>query len=214
MKIFTIEKQNIKTTAKVETHTLKSGIKIPVVGVGEYGRGRAFAFLAVSLLPESQEKWENDGSVLISNVAIGKTRLGHPKLIEIETTTNNNEKIIIAVLNTSIGFRGSNSHTGDWDNTISYEGESEPKARHCHPFPGEILCEGTIAQGAAGNMGSGKQLIAVFKNDDVFRVGLGGRLYGAPGAYYYKVDTTTDKTDEVITVATWNERKMAGDMLF
>ena len=49
-----------------------------------------------------------------------------------------------------------------------------------HPFPGEILCKGIIAQGQAGRMGSGEQLVAVMPRGVVFRTGYSGRLYGAP----------------------------------
>src|SRR5690606_38823678 len=49
-----------------------------------------------------------------------------------------------------------------------------------HPFPGEVLCEGIIAQGAAGRMGSGSQLVAVMPANVVFRTGYSGRLYGEP----------------------------------
>ena len=54
-----------------------------------------------------------------------------------------------------------------------------------HPFPGEILCEGIIAQGDAGRMGSGEQLVAVIPKNIVFRTGYSGRLYGYPSEHYY-----------------------------
>jgi len=72
-----------------------------------------------------------------------------------------------------------------------------------YPFPGEILCEGVIAQGDAGRMGSGSQLIAVMPKDIVFRTGYSGRLYGAPGAYYYIY------RDGQLLSATWKEREVA-----
>ncbi len=56
------------------------------------------------------------------------------------------------------------------------------------PFPGEVLVEGVIAQGAAGRMGSGKQLVAVMPKDVVFRTGYSGRLYGAPREHFYRWD--------------------------
>jgi len=72
-----------------------------------------------------------------------------------------------------------------------------------HPFPGEIICEGIIAQGDAGRMGSGSQLVAVMPENIVFRTGYSGRLYGAPGAYYYIY------RDGQILSATWEEREVA-----
>ena len=71
------------------------------------------------------------------------------------------------------------------------------------PFPGEILCEGIIAQGAAGRMGSGDQLVAVMPAGIVFRTGYYGRLYGAPAAHYYIF------RDGQILSATWEEREAA-----
>jgi hypothetical protein len=59
------------------------------------------------------------------------------------------------------------------------------KKREFHPFPGEIICEGVIAQGDAGRMGSGEQLVAIMPADTVFRTGYSGRLYGFPSAHYY-----------------------------
>jgi len=68
------------------------------------------------------------------------------------------------------------------------------------PFPGEILCKGIIAQGQAGRMGSGSQLVAVMPEDIVFRTGYSGRLYGAPSAHYYVY-----RRGQLLS-ATWGER--------
>jgi len=54
-----------------------------------------------------------------------------------------------------------------------------------HPFPGQVLVRGTIAQGAAGRMGCGEQIIAVIPAGKVFRTAYSGRLYGTPSAHYY-----------------------------
>ncbi len=71
-----------------------------------------------------------------------------------------------------------------------------------NPFPGEILCEGIIAQGQAGRMGSGEQLVAVMPRGVVFRTGYSGRLYGAPPAHYYIWDGGN------LLSATWQERNL------
>ena len=72
-----------------------------------------------------------------------------------------------------------------------------------YPFPGEILCEGIIAQGDAGRMGSGEQLVAIMPENIIFRTGYSGRLYGAPGAHYYIY------RDGQILSATWDEREVS-----
>ena len=73
-----------------------------------------------------------------------------------------------------------------------------------YPFPGEILCDGIIAQGQAGRMGSGSQLIAIMPEDIVFRTGYSGRLYGAPSAHYYVY-----RNGRLLS-ATWDEREVSG----
>ncbi len=72
-----------------------------------------------------------------------------------------------------------------------------------NPFPGEILCDGIIAQGQAGRMGSGRQLVAVMPEDIVFRTGYSGRLYGAPSAHYYVY-----RRGQLLS-ATWEEREIS-----
>lgn len=72
-----------------------------------------------------------------------------------------------------------------------------------HPFPGKILCKGVIAQGAAGRMGSGEQLVAIMPAGVVFRTGYSGRLYGFPSAHYYIY------RDGQLLSATWEEREIA-----
>lgn len=72
-----------------------------------------------------------------------------------------------------------------------------------YPFPGEVLCEGTIAQGDAGRMGSGEQLVAIMPENVVFRTGYSGRLYGAPSAHYYIY------RNGQLLAATWEERELS-----
>jgi hypothetical protein len=76
----------------------------------------------------------------------------------------------------------------------------EGSTQHWHPFPGEILVQGMIAQGDAGRAGSGSQLIAVIPRGIVFRTGYSGRLYGGPAAHYYVFN------GENILACTWAER--------
>ncbi|MDP2926628.1 MAG: hypothetical protein Q8N65_00585 [bacterium] len=68
-------------------------------------------------------------------------------------------------------------------------------------FPGEVICRGVIAQGDAGRMGAGDQLVAVMPKGVVFRTSYSGRLYGAPSSHYYKWDG-----EKLIGGLTWEER--------
>ncbi len=87
---------------------------------------------------------------------------------------------------------------GSWRWDAGFE-----KRLEFHPFPGEILCEGIIAQGDAGGMGSGEQLVAILPADTVFRTGYSGRLYGQPAAHYYIY------RNGQLLAATWEEREIA-----
>jgi hypothetical protein len=108
MKIFTIEAGSVKDNAEVTALTLASGVKIPVVTVGEEGRGRRLGVLPVSLLPESKAMWDYGKTVHIENVRVGETRSGKPKLIEVERESCS--EYAVMVLKTPAGFRGTNAH--------------------------------------------------------------------------------------------------------
>lgn len=72
-----------------------------------------------------------------------------------------------------------------------------------HPFPGRVIVKGVIAQGDAGRMGRGEQLVAVMPKGIVFRTGYTGRLYGASPSHYYIW------TGEKLLSATWEEREVS-----
>lgn len=201
MKIFTIERGKVTEGVKVDSFTLKgAGVSIPAIIVGEEGRGRRLGVLPAQLLPEQYQEWQEKGCVYIHSATVGTTKAGKPKLFQTENA-DTLEKCI-CVFRTQIGFRGANEHTGDRDGGMerNYWGEERPTF---HPFPGEVLCEGVIAQGAAGRMGSGSQLVAVMPEDIVFRTGYSGRLYGAPSAHYYVY-----RRGQLLS-ATWEEREVA-----
>ena len=201
MKLFTIKSGNVTEGIRVDSFTLKgAGITIPAILVGEKGRGRRLGVLPVQLLPSSYKEWQEEGTVSIHSAKIGETKAGKPKLLETSGVTDTEK--CICVFRTMIGFRGGNSHTGDRDGGTEkdYWGEEYPTF---HPFPGEILCKGEIAQGAAGRMGNGEQLVAIMPANTVFRTGYSGRLYGAPSAHYYIY------RDGQILSATWEEREVA-----
>lgn len=185
MKVFTIESGKVIEGAEVTTFALKNvDVTIPAITIGEEGRGRQLGVLPVKLTRESHNKWKAGETVTIHFAKISETKSGKPKLIETESNSDNNEAIV--VFRTKIGFRGSNDHTGDGD----------------EPFPGKILVEGVIAQGDAGRMGSGDQLVAVIPKNTVFSTKYFGRLYGAPSEHFYIFDG-----DKIISV-TKEEREL------
>jgi len=241
MKIFTIKSGVVERGVRVNSFTLKgAGVTIPAVTIGEEGRGRELGVLPVQLLPDTYAEWKEKGYTHIHSATVGTTKSGKPKLFQTEDA-DTTEKCI-CVFRTQIGFRGSNSHTGDRKEEYWVRGwysslpESVPKKERYtreevkeivasitppemkgiwrwdagferklefHPFPGEILCEGIIAQGDAGRMGSGEQLVAIMPENIIFRTGYSGRLYGAPGAHYYIY------RDGQILSATWDEREVS-----
>lgn len=243
MKIFTIQSGEVTEGVRVDSFALKgAGIAIPAVVIGEEGRGRKLGILPVQLLPEQYKEWQENGYTYIHFATVGTTKAGKPKLFQVEDADT--QEKCICIFKTKIGYRGSNSHTGDrkeeywvinrfWRSDLSALGK-ELKEKYTeeeaikiaeelntsqnssyqwdviferklefHPFPGEILCEGVIAQGDAGRMGSGKQLVAILPADIVFRTGYSGRLYGQPAAHYYIF-----RDGELLSV-TWEERAIS-----
>jgi len=201
MKVFTIESGKVTKGVRVDSFTLKgAGITIPAIIIGEEGRGRKLGVLPVQLLPEQYKEWKEKGYVNIHSAEIGETKSGKPKLFQTEDA-DTLEKCI-CIFRTMIGFRGGNSHTGDRDDRDGGRGKDEKDYwGPFHPFPGEVLCEGIIAQGDAGRMGSGSQLVAILPADTVFRTGYSGRLYGYPAEHYYIF------RDGQLLAATWEERE-------
>ena len=193
MKVFTINSGNVSEGASVEDVKIESAeITFQAISVGERGRGRKLA-----TLPVDQRACVANGEkgYKILTAEIGKTKSGKPKLFS-ENKADDSKCIV--VFRTKIGFRGGNSHTGD---RLGVENEGEYNERLAfEAFPGEILADGEIAQGTAGRMGGGKQLVAVMPKDVVFRTGYSGRLYGGPSAHYYLFD------GQKIVAVTWEER--------
>lgn len=185
MKVFTVTNGRIELGAQVENIKIESaGFSFKAISVGERGRGRRLATLPV-------DEMAVIGKVL--NADLGTTKSGKVKLCK-ELAPDNRKCIV--VFRTGIGFRGSNSHTGD--RTPETMRSDNPEFL---PFPAtEVLCDGVIAQGDAGRMGSGTQMVAVIPKDVVFRTGYYGRLYGGPSAHYYIFN------GEKIIAVTWEER--------
>ncbi|MFA6511997.1 MAG: hypothetical protein WCV86_02665 [Patescibacteria group bacterium] len=157
---------------------------------------------------------------------IGATKAGKPKFWA-KPAADTTEKVLV-VFRTRMGYRGGNDHTGDrnglfrvgdsWDpwaaSGLTLEEAQALCAEHevdssrirpdgFLPFPGEVITRGYIAQGGAGRMGGGEQLVALVPKDVVFRTSYSGRLYGGPGAHYYVWD------GEKVLAATWEERSAA-----
>lgn len=189
MKVFTVSNGTVELGARVEEVKIESaGFSFKAISVGERGRGRILATLPVD------EKALNSSKEVakVFNADLGKTKSGKTKLFK---ESNSNNESCIVVFRTDIGFRGGNNHTGD--RTPETMESDDPKFLE---FPGEILLKGVIAQGDAGRMGSGAQIIAIMPKGVVFRTSYYGRLYGAPSAHYYIFD------GEKIIAVTWEER--------
>ena len=195
MKVVTID-EGVSSGAKVVTTELKNGTKLPVLAVGENGRGRKFTYAVVDLALENQKAFKADGCCYVGNLRQTSTKAGGLKFVEDYTA---NDDGYLAVFRTSFGFRGSNGHFGDW-NGEPFDSD-EPKGSNCFRLPGEVLMRGVIADGAAGSMASGEQLVVKLPFGAIIRVGYSGRRYGKPTAYYYNFTK-----DEVI-MATWEERQ-------
>lgn len=193
MKVFTIESGQVSPGAMVQERTIAGGkVKIDIVLVGERGRGRKEAFLPV----QGRVEEGKEGDRRIFHAVMGQTQNGRPKLIVADEDDDNETTLI--VFRTTIGYRGGNAHTGDRSPEWTQE---EPVFL---PFPGEVLARGTVAQGGAGRMGSGSQLIAIVPKGMVFRTAYSGRLYGEPSAHYYLFD------GQNILAVTWEERVATG----
>lgn len=165
MKIMTISENQILNAACVESFTLADKTKIPAILVGEQGRGRELGVLPVKLTSQSYQTWAEKGKVNIRYCQLGQTKSGKPKLIETESSK---DEYLLLVMRSTFGFRGSNNHI--------------------LPNSAEVIVKGRIAQGIAGRMGGGSQLIVRVPPDagDIV-VEIGGRLYGKPNRYTYRI---------------------------
>ena len=184
MKLFTILSGEVQEGVKVEALALKAaGIEIPAILVGEEGRGRLRGVLPVQLTPDQMKVWQEKKEVRIFLAEVGTTKAGKPKIFsKVGCEADENA---LCVFRTTTGFRGSNDHSGDFVGEEEVETWSGKEFRSVFaPFPGEILVKGVIAEGDAGRMGSGDQLIAIMPKG-VFRTSYSGRLYGSPSAHYY-----------------------------
>ncbi|RME76065.1 MAG: hypothetical protein D6785_14175 [Planctomycetota bacterium] len=220
-KVFEIEHGNVEEKALVSSYKVGE-FELPAITVGETGRGRELGILAVEY-PDFNPKTSFN---YLKFARVEKLSSGKFRLVKADKQEDDSKAII--VFRTPIGFRGSNEHTGDrnpagfycssckkeWGELKPEEGDRYPGCPQCGlatflkrkflPFPGEILVKGKIAQGDAGRMGSGQQIVALVPKDVVFRTNLSGRLYGKPSAFYYIFN------GQKILAATWDERQAFG----
>lgn len=207
--IFTVAEQ-VESGAIIQPREVAGAI-LHVLTVGEEGRGRKLASLTVEgafLVPCTEEgaKYSLEGPEppdrpdrcpccngniwgnkytwgchepreyrVLAGTLQGKTLRGSRPPSGVQ------EKAIV-VLRSPIGFRGGNAHTGDRAPSWT------PERGGFLPFPGEVIAQGRIAQGDAGRMGSGDQLVAIMPKNTVWRVAFSGRRYGKPACRYYLFD--------------------------
>jgi hypothetical protein len=189
MKIFTVGNGTVEEGAKVGKVTILSAdVEIPAVCVGETGRGRKFSYIPISGVSDEDTK-------KVTNVKLGETRTGKPKFIAINPEEDNDTNECVLVFKHTAGYRGSAYLTGDRVDLYS--------DKLFKDFPGEILIEGEIAQGAAGRMGGNSQYIAKMQKGDVFRIKRTGRIYGKSPSYYGMFD------GHRVTLVTWQDREAA-----
>lgn len=172
---------------------------------------------------DSRRHHPEDGLVRgrLMYAALGKTKAGKPKFWAMPAATRKDH--VIVVFRTQPGYRGGSAHTGDrigWKCGCGATGQEAVTPDKCPgcgageylygigmrirfaDLLGERLTEGYVAQGTAGRMGGGEQLVALMPRDVVFRTTYSGRLYGGPSAHYYKWD------GEKLLAMTWEERSL------
>lgn len=203
---FTLSSGSVSAGIQPQMVSISGGsVMIPAMTVGEKGRNRNLGLLPVGGLVETvgvDSYGQTTRSVpAFSAAVVGKTAAGKTKLFASTGPIDDSKAIV--VLRTGMGFRGGNGHSGDVTGKEMRPGAWGGEATEHYTFaqfPGEIICSGTIAEGDAGRMGSGTQMVAVIPRGVVFRAYRTGRLYGAPASHYYVFDGVS------IRVATWDER--------
>jgi len=165
MKIYSVHRYGISQFARVDTFFLPDGRSIPVVTLGEEGRGRKLTYIPVTLTPASRQKWGRDGWCAIEDVTWKFNKKGFVHLWEQDGSPQENEYLIVFL--GWIGLRGCNALT-------DYDGNRLGKET--------VLAKGIIAQGRDGRMGWGSQWLLRVKVGDRFRYKVSGHLYGEPGS--------------------------------
>lgn len=173
MKIFTLTNDlSILEGAKIAKRTLRNGVVIDTVEIGQEGRGRVLGIVPVSLL----SLWSGEGERRIVNIRLGTTKSGRPKFYEVNNNNDTDTDIII-VAKTPIGFRGSNEH---------FLGDTKITPESVFPNL-KVISWGVIAQGDAGRMGAGYQWVWQITPPIEIKIKLEGRLYGRPSNWGLRI---------------------------
>ena len=165
------------------TATATGSPTVPAIIVGERGRKRRLGVLPLQLMPGGGET-SRDHRVAAVKIDRRAGPKGPIRLVETDLSQASDEACIV-VFRTRIGFRGWNKHTGDAVEGVPGE------ERKFLPLPGEVLTWGAIAEGDAGRMGHGEQVVLLLPRDQVVRTYIGGRVYGRPREWYYRFDGST-----------------------
>jgi len=184
MKIYTIDKYEMRPSVTVEHHPLPDGGRFACFTLGEEGRGRRRVIVPVILKPETYRHWFDKGFVEVTDVRPVFSMRGFSRLEELSQEEKTDEYLI--VLLGWIGFRGHNALTDLDGNRLGSD---------------VILAEGTIAQGQAGRVGWGSQWLLRVKVGDLLRYEVTGRLYGEPGKF---VIHCTASGPHLYTEEVWN----------
>lgn len=200
--------------AKVEVVAIKAAnTSISAVIIGEEGRGRERAVLPCPAVPEGER---------LMVASVGTSQSGKPRLNAAQGVPS--PDAVIVVLRTPMGYRGGNTHTGEpvgWkcpcggtgsgatpdacpQCKVARMGYSGPRPEFAS-FPGEIIARGRIAQGDAGRMGSGEELVVVLKRGGVFRIRIFSDGRRRPSVYYGYWD------GEHVVLMTAEERELLMD---
>lgn len=170
MKIFTIISGKVQEGAVI-TLERKRDITIPTIGIGEKGRNDKYSFIPIKTMIEH---YMDEKPYYIYNAC-----LINGTLVEIKDNNKdkNIKKYCICVFKTRIGVGKSNSYTGDIK-----------RKKILYDFPGKILAKGYISLGVESNRGKIDQIIALIKEDTIFRTAYSGKLYGYPSEHFYYWD--------------------------
>lgn len=230
-RIYTIADGEVEKRARIETFSITSGL--PAIIIGEEGRGRRLGVMPVQLLPENHQRWESGESLVIQAATVSSNRYGRPVLVEAAEPESDDAIIAVLRTpigyrgdNAHTGdrytvpcpLRGQHVRLhyicpecrtklpvkdSIWDEPgpIHPDEGEKPMFKEC---PLTVLVTGRIAQGDAGAMGSGHQIIGLLPKGAVLRTAYGGRRYGRPGSHYYLWN------GEAVLAATFEEREVVG----
>ena len=155
MKSFTV-------TTRVREGLTVTSEPYPHVSVGEHGRGRKLARVALG-----RRDFPGEDTTHVDDVGIFQTQRG--SLLVVKETREDNRALIL--LGTPAGFRGGVSWRVLTESGESVPLDSSPKVK--------IVADGYCAQGIAGRAGGGPEYLVIVEPGVKLEVTRRGRLYGA-----------------------------------